>query len=232
MKPVAKVSITDRVVESIKNRIILGEFAPGEKLPTEVELCQQLEVGRSTIREAYRVLQASGLVTVIHGKGAFVSNAERGADEGAVNWFLQNNYKLRDIWDVRLAIEQLAVRRGVEHMTDKELQMLEKIQESFSHAVIQGRINQMALYDEYFHACLIEGAHNPLLIMLNNSIADALRAYRLNSFAIAENRFNAIGPHQEIIDALAARSVEQAISAVEKHIGISIMDIEKIVSAK
>ncbi len=230
MKPIAKVSITDQVVEKIKNRIILGEFSKGDKLPPENELCQQLEVGRSTIREAFRVLQASGFVEVIHGKGAFVASSENRQSISAENWFLQNNYQLSDVWDVRLAIEQMAVNRAIARMTDKELQILNKVQESFAQAVIQGRINQMALYDEYFHACLVEGAHNPLLVSLNNSIADALRAYRLNSFAISSNRFNAIGPHQEIIDALTARDLQRAMQAVDTHINISIEDIERIVS--
>jgi len=229
MQPITKVSITDQVVEHIKSSIASGEYKQGDKLPPSSKLCQQLNVGRSTIREAYRILQASGYIEVIHGRGAFIAG-EGQTNKNSENWFLQHNYQLKDIWDVRSAIELKAIKLAIENMSDKEIQLLEKIQESFIQAVIHSRINQMALYDEYFHSYIIEGAHNQFLIDINSCISDSLRAYRLNSFSIASNRYNAIEPHQEIIDALYARDADRASTAVENHIKISIEDIERIVS--
>jgi len=66
---IEKISITDQVVKRIEELIRSGEFAVGDKLPTEMELREQLGVGRSTIREAFRVLQAIGLIELRPGRG-------------------------------------------------------------------------------------------------------------------------------------------------------------------
>ena len=68
-----KLSATDAVIKTLEKRITGGAFLPGEKLPTETELASELSVGRSTVREAVRFLQAVGYVEMRPGKGAFVS---------------------------------------------------------------------------------------------------------------------------------------------------------------
>ncbi len=229
MKPITRVSVTDQIVERIKSQIYDGTYKKGDKLPSELELCKELQVGRSAVREAYRVLQASGYIEIIHGRGAFVLNEDAHFKNEAQNWFLQNNYNLKDVWVVRHTIENAAVKLAVTGINDKEIQLLEKIQDSFAEAVIQYKVNQMALYDEYFHSYIVEISHNPLLISIYNSISDILRAYRLNSYSLSSSRYYAITLHQELIDALKARDSERAIKAVEHHINVSTENIDNIV---
>ena len=64
MKEIQKISITDMVAENIKELISTGKYAPGEKLPTEASFCQMLGVSRTSVREALRILQALGYVTI------------------------------------------------------------------------------------------------------------------------------------------------------------------------
>ncbi|HKK99821.1 MAG TPA: GntR family transcriptional regulator, partial [Desulfotignum sp.] len=70
-----KISATEAVAESLKTRILDGEFSPGEKLPSEQALLNVYEVSRLTLREALARLAAWGIIQVHHGKGAFVSNS-------------------------------------------------------------------------------------------------------------------------------------------------------------
>ena len=103
MIPIDKMSTTDKVIESIRSYIQEPGRNPGEKLPTENELGKQLGVGRSSIREALRVLQTMGYVTIVHGKGAFIKACQPSSEE-AERWFEGNIFALRDIYMVREAL--------------------------------------------------------------------------------------------------------------------------------
>ena len=89
MIPIDKMSTTDKVIESIRSYIQEPGRNPAEKLPTENELGKQLGVGRSSIREALRVLQTMGYVTIVHGKGAFIKACQPSSEE-AERWFEGN----------------------------------------------------------------------------------------------------------------------------------------------
>ena len=79
MQEIVRISLTDTVADMLKKSIESGEFAPGDKLPPETKLCEDLKVSRTCIREAIRVLQAMGYVEIKHGKGAFVLNRSKSA---------------------------------------------------------------------------------------------------------------------------------------------------------
>lgn len=126
-------SITDSVVDRIREMIESGAYEVGEKLPTEAKLCEMLSVSRTSVREATRVLQTLGYVTLVPGKGAFVADLKP-SDGGEENWFDVENVQFYDFMEVRMAIETLAVRLSVERATPKQIRALEKIHAAFLEA--------------------------------------------------------------------------------------------------
>ena len=74
MSGIARVPVMQQVVDNMKNYISSDAVEPGQKLPTEKEWCEKLDVGRGTVREAFRVLEAKGLIEIRPGRGAFVSD--------------------------------------------------------------------------------------------------------------------------------------------------------------
>ena len=133
MIPIDKMSTTDKVIESIRSYIQEPGRNPGEKLPTENELGKQLGVGRSSIREALRVLQTMGYVTIVHGKGAFIKACQPSSEE-AERWFEGNIFALRDIYMVREALEPLIAREAARHITEEALAELRQIVDQTAHA--------------------------------------------------------------------------------------------------
>jgi len=85
--PVKKMPITEQVVEKIMTSIVAGTYKEGDKLPTEQALCQELNVGRSTVREAFRVLQTMGYVELKPGKGAYVYSRTGNDSVDVRSWF-------------------------------------------------------------------------------------------------------------------------------------------------
>lgn len=226
MKPITRVSITDQVVETLKESIMNGTYSKGDKLPPEHELSKQLQVGRSTVREALRVLQAINYVEIIHGRGAFVAEPNDITEKTVKNWFTVNSYKISDIMDARLTVEQMSVRLCVKNMTQKELEELCEIQQNFIDAIrMDESSNKLALYDEYFHRCIAQGSHNPLFVTINQQISDSMCSYRMHSFSIRANCINAVQPHQNIINAIEMRDVQKAEAAMASHIRVSLQDM-------
>lgn len=230
MKPIEKTTITDLVVANIKDLITSGDIPVNEKLPTENEICRQLNVGRSTVREAFRVLQAMGYVKMYPGRGAFVAKTKEDNQASIINWFVEHELQLTDFMEVRAAIETLGVKLAVLKATEKEIQAIEKVLISFENALENDAIEKLPLLDEAFHNSIIKATHNNLLIPINQKVSDAFMTYRTMSFAVKGNAINALGPHREIFDALKRRDVEKAISAMNKHIDISLRDISNIVN--
>jgi GntR family transcriptional repressor for pyruvate dehydrogenase complex len=94
MKKIRRVSVTDEVVERIRTLIVGEDFAVGSKLPTEYDFCDKLGVGRSTIREAFKVLQAIGFIELRPGKGAFVHRKTVDGQEAIRKWFIENKTRV------------------------------------------------------------------------------------------------------------------------------------------
>jgi GntR family transcriptional repressor for pyruvate dehydrogenase complex len=233
VKPISKISITDQCVAGIKEDILSGNYAINDKLPSEKELCENLQVGRSTVREALRMLQAMGYIKIIHGKGAFVAKiSENESVASAEKWFASKSYELSDIMNVRLALEQMAIKHAVGNITEDEIQSMREIHKEFISAAVEGQVVKMVLYDELFHNVFVKASRNPLLILLNQQISEALRDYRTNIFSVSGYRFSAVEPHQNIIDSLAKRDEEKAMAAVANHINYIIKDIDGILTSE
>lgn len=219
MKPVAKLSQTDVVVEQIKDFLLSDEIRIGEKLPTEKELCETLHVGRSTVREAIRALQVMGYVTLYPGRGAFLKSKNLDdATPAIVNWLASNKLQVEDIVEVRIGLETLAARLAVKHATEADFAALDRIRLEFEEALIDSQIDKLGKLDERYHQALIEASKNEFLAILNRMVAIAFAEFRSNSFRIKEHAANAVIPHRDILNALRLRDADLAQVFVRRHL--------------
>lgn len=155
-----KVPIVSQVEESIREMIEKKEYKPGMKLPTEFEFCQTLQVGRGTVREALRLLQAKGLVEIKPGRGAFVAENEP-ADANPVVWLVQNEKELRDSIEIRNALEPLAARKMAENGSGDAMHDLRRIHDDFLSAIENGDADRIAELDEGFHSLIVKEMRQP-----------------------------------------------------------------------
>lgn len=229
MEPLESISRTEKVLEMLKEHITSGEFAIGDKFSTEQEICKRLKVGRSTVREAYRVLQTMGYIQLKAGRGAFVSRISHEEPSSVVDWFAEHALQIMDFMEVRMSLEPLAVKLAIERADEKEIQNLEDIHREFCATLSAGDPVKLSMLDEAFHNALFEATHNGLLIELNRKIAAAFAVYRSKAFAVPEHMGNAHGPHQRIIEAIKQRNTGKAQAEILKHLEISMQDIKRVV---
>lgn len=219
MEPVQRVPIVRQVESRILQLIEDETYRPGEKLPVEKELCQQMSVGRGTVREAFRLLQARGYVEIKPGRGAFV--AERvpsGRDTGAVEWLIQNEVELQDAIEIRHDLEPLAARRMAEKGSDRAIQALRALHDQMMAAIQAQDAAQIAQMDEAFHSAILEGTGNKLLTAINQQIIQGMKMFRYNTFQVPQNILNVVQPHTRIMQTIQDRDGAGAEAAMRAHL--------------
>lgn len=225
MKMIERVPVVQQVVNNIRELILSGTLEVGQKLPTEKEFCEKLTVGRGTLREAFRILQANGLVEIHPGRGAFVARIKEPDSNDIVEWFVKNEVELKDCIEVRSAIEPLAVKLAASRCSDQEITQLEKTHAKFTKAVADNDILAVAKYDERFHNQIVEMSKNKLLISINKKVSEYVQTFRSKTFQVHKNVQNAIEPHSNIMRALEERDSEAAELYMRRHIQRIVEDL-------
>lgn len=226
MKEIQRISITDAVAESIKDLICSNQFQVGEKLPTESRLCEELKVSRTSVREAFRLLQAQGYVEIRPGRGAFVADFQTNQQ---TNWFEVDDAKYKDYMEVRIAIETLAVRLAVERATEDQIQELRDVHESFLEASKIHDAPRMVILDERFHSKIISYTQNPLLQKINNDLLDVFRPYRRANFSDPVEYRHADIAHANILTCFVNRNPDSAEVQMREHLKVTAEDFDRIV---
>ncbi len=223
------ISATQKTIDYLKEYIKSDNTELGDKLATEQEICNKLSVGRGTVREALRNLEAQGFVELKPGRGAFIVKKEENENEALLNWFGKNRIKINDYIEVRSAIEPVAIRLAAVRSTEDELEELKKIHTLFLQAVKQKDAAALAEYDEQFHSLIMKMTKNKMFMFMNDRINERIISFRLQTFKIEHNAQNAIVAHSNILNALLERDVEVAEIYMKRHIDLINVDMDNII---
>lgn len=230
METIKRVPVVEQVMRNLQQFIIERGYKPGDKMPTEKEACEMFHVGRSTVREAYRMLQIMGILESRQGSGSIVAQKiNQSRQDGVREWFKQNGTNISDYMEVRIALEPTAASLAAQRATGEEIRHIEEIHRLFCRAVEQNDVAEMSEFDEAFHMAVAEASHNPLIVKMGKMIADCIADYRKQSFSVTENARHAVKPHQMILDALCQRDPQASERAVRQHLKISLVDMERLI---
>ena len=195
--------LRDVVFYTLRQAILKGEMAPGERL-MEIQLAKKLGVSRTPIREAIRKLELEGLVIMIPRKGAEVA----GITEKA----------LRDVLEVRRSMEELAMELAVARMQEKDIKALEAARIEFREALSSSDMIRIAQADEKFHDVIYAGTYNDKLVQILNNLRDQIYRYRLEYIKDTGKRQLILIEQENILNAVKTRNVELGKRAMREHI--------------
>ncbi len=195
--------LRDVVFHTLRQAILRGELAPGERL-MEIQLAERLGVSRTPIREAIRKLELEGLVLMIPRKGAEVARI--------------SEKSLRDVLEVRRSLEELATELACQRMDEEQIEELSAAKDAFAAAVANGDIMEMAECDERFHDVIFNGTGNARLVQILNNLREQMYRYRLEYIKEADKRQVLLLEHENIVKAIRARHVAEAREAMREHI--------------
>jgi GntR family transcriptional regulator, transcriptional repressor for pyruvate dehydrogenase complex len=208
----------DAVADELKRYIEESSLKAGDKLPPEPELCKQLNVGRTSLREALRLLQMMGLVEVKAGRGTYVrSDALESAVTRAMGPLLDQSTKLLDLAEVREPLELLAARLAAERRTEEHLQHMREQLERSREKVAQG---QFRVEDDLeFHRLVFEAAGNQVLMQFVGSVGELMRTFRQGRLAGSQELQQlTVDEHVAIYEAIRDRHVRQAVSSMRTQV--------------
>lgn len=232
MKPIERISVVEQVIQNVKEYIVNAKLVQGDKLLTEKEICETFGVGRSTAREAYRMMQAIGMIEIKRGKGVYFIKFpnEQIDDKYVALWFKENAPRLTDYIELRMAIETMATKLAIVRMSDKHLEQLCMIQALFVDSAKSKNYIKMAFYDGEFHQKIAEATGNELINKIEKMIAECIVDFRVQTYSIADNVDHAVFSHNKILEAFKSRDPDDAVRLMEKHLEDSLVDMRKVVS--
>ena len=207
------------IVETIRREIYAGNLKPGQKLPNEMELARQFGVGRAAVREALKVLELSGLLTVRRGYngGTFVAPPDFEDASEVVTFTLRLGHTtVEQLIEARDVIEVRAAELAAERATELEIADLEETIKR-----MERNMNVPARYiaaDVDFHIAVAEMARNNVFAFTLSAIRNLLAQDLNRLICDRELRKTFIAHHHDIAEAIATRNPTRAGRAMKSHL--------------
>jgi GntR family transcriptional repressor for pyruvate dehydrogenase complex len=221
-EPVQPEKLALSVVRQIELLILRGILRPGERLPSERDLSERLQVSRPSLREAVAELQARGLLATRASAGIYVSQDLASTFPPALaRLFASHDEALFDYIDFRRDMEGLAVERAALHGSDTDLRVVDAVFRKMEAAHSKRSPEEEAGLDAEFHMAIIEASHNVIMLHMMRSMFGLLREgvfyNRQVMFKQRTTRGALLDQHRAINTALQARDAPGARAAIEAH---------------
>ena len=196
------VSLSDQVFEHLESDILSGRYQRGQVI-TEMQLCAELGVSRTPIREALRRLFQEHLI----------EDTPRGT---VVLGITPRDF--RDMSEIRLRIEELAVRGFVANAGDDSLKALNEAVDFQEFYLSRGDIDQLKALDGRFHEIIYAGCGSMILKDTLSPLHKKIQQYRRNALRTPDRAAHSVKEHREILQAIQARDADLAAERMNQHI--------------
>ncbi|WP_437351208.1 GntR family transcriptional regulator [Neorhizobium petrolearium] len=193
-------------MNSLRRAIETGVLEPGTRL-VEKDLCERLNVSRTSLREALRQLQAEGILTDLNNRGLTVATVTRSDAE--------NIYRIRGV------LEPLIVEQFIENAPDDEVQALKAQSEILKKAYRGGNAEEIVATKRDFYDRICTGARNPIAFDLLKKLTLLTSPLRRRSVVRPERQSQSITEIDAIVAAIVKRDKTAAKAAAEKHVANS-----------
>ena len=195
--------LRELVFENIRQAIVKGIFAPGERL-MEIQLADDLGVSRTPVREAIRKLELEGFVVMIPRRGTYVANL--------------SIKDINDVYEIRISLDVLAAGLAAERIEPEELEELNRLLLEISEAARTGPMDKIVRLDTAFHDVLYKASRNDRLLNIINNLREQITGIRGTSMRYPGRLADTLEEHRALVDSIAARDSERAQAAARIHL--------------
>ena len=216
LRPIAYQDRHTLIQERLKDYIVQNKLKPGDKMPTEESLSEQLGVSRTAVREALRGLEALGIVESQHGVGrviqpfSFVPILEN-LSYGLVF----HNYSILQVTEIRKALDAYFVEQAITNLTEKDVETLSEIVELMQERTDAGQ--DMECEDHRFHELLYRRCGNPLALQLFEITWQVRLAALDRSRVLNETPPGTVQEHRAVLKAITQGDVVRARQLILDH---------------
>ncbi len=213
---------TERVSEIVFDEILKiiqkNNFHPGDKFYSENQLCKELGVSRTSVREALRSMEALGRITVQHGRGIFIASAETHENEGFISWLKVNRNSILEHFEVRLMLEPKAAYYAGIKALDSDISGILKVCAEFAEKAPSNNIPELIQIDEQFHNEIAKSTKNRTLSILMKTMAKSLPVGWISSLNVPGRIEKTVHEHLSIAQAIQEHSPQKAEQHMTHHL--------------
>lgn len=210
-------SVSDRVVAEVLKLIAGGEFAPGDRLPSERRLAEMFDVSRVSVRAGLQNLKAQGFLITVPGGGTKVSDAHAHGDPALATLTKYDRTSLADLLEIRTLLEVWAARRAAHRADPVEILQIEREIERMA-----GADGDKAQADVDFHLAIARASgslvYRHILGVIRGTLMEMLRYQRFALFTEPAHEIATLEQHRAIAAAISARDPDAAEEAMRRHL--------------
>jgi GntR family transcriptional repressor for pyruvate dehydrogenase complex len=217
VEPVRSTRIYEEIVRQIRALIADGHLKSGDRLPPERDLAERFRVSRTSVREAMRTLESTGLVEIRPGEGAFVRQvAIEALVEPLAVMILGHRAAIRELFEARRLLEPPIAALAARRATAEEVAELRRILDAQAGEVEAGRTGLGQ--DAQFHAAIAHSTHNQAITRIVTTLVDLLAQSREESLSTPGRPQRSHDDHRRILAAIEARDARGAERAMLGHL--------------
>lgn len=209
---IVKRSLAEVVAEKIKNQIISGFYKTGAKLPIEPELMRDFSVGRSSIREAVKILTNSGYLRVQQGLGTFVEDVNSTKNPLDKKFSKAN---LEDLDEVRRLMEMKIAEKAAINRSNEDIDLIAEHLHKRNLYAVEGNLEHCIDADIDFHTSIAIASKNEILIELYRIASKHLKKWFLFYYSDTSSFMETQIFHQDLLDAIIEKNPKKAWSVAE-----------------
>ena len=213
--------VSDRVTDRLLARIASGEWAPGQRLPGERQLAEELGVSRVSVRAALQTLKTRGFVDAVQGGGTRVVSNAQCMDPGLAQLLRVNQDNLSDLAEIRGILEVWAVRRAAENASEESIAELAEIMAATEADINRGK--HKAENDIRFHLAIAKASGSAIYMhvmgLFRGILHEMLDYHRYEMFSSTEDDLTILAHHRAIFEGIRGRDPHGAERAMQTHLG-------------
>lgn len=216
MALINKKSLAEEVASKLQEQIFLGHYKLNEKLPIEAELMKSFGVGRSSIREAMKILANSGLLRVQQGVGTFVqevTSTREPMDQRLQRASLKDLDEVRQLLELKIA-EKAAINRSEEDIIAMKQHLAARMK-----AANEGLLEDCVEADIQFHIAIAEASKNEILADLYKSISKHLKKEFLSLYPDTDIFQETYAIHEQLLKSIIAKNPKKTWNIVAEIVG-------------
>jgi len=207
------------VVDQIRREVSLGRLKPGDKLPPERELAEQMRVSRAAIREGMRALENAGLIRCYQGMGGGAFIQEQ--DSSTMTQALADNVMLgrvptANVTEMRIILIDQAIRLACARASNEDFDALEADIERLEQLAMTGDLSRRHAHINDFYRILAAATHNQVMVMLVESLSELTRAILVR--ASPAPRKDVVGVRKKVVKLMRSGDVEGAVKEMRAHL--------------
>lgn len=222
--------LVNRLTMYFADEILEGRLKRGDQIESDRELAKKLNVGRSAVREALKVLDVLGMIDIRLGQGTYITSRETNFFSAPLSWSLfLDGAQVKSILQVRGALELRAVqlaaqcedKNKLDKLTDIYYRMQKTFQESKDTENLQNALQETLNADIEFHTCIAECSGNPIILSMLTTIRNFLKRVSGTGMVDAEQLQAVVEEHQKLYGAIISGNVDAATETMMKHLAAS-----------